>query len=319
MSGVTFTAALTSESRTKAGATEADVVGTALKGRRNGRDWLCRCPAHDDKTPSLSVGTGRDGRLLLTCFAGCAFGDVRAALVRDGILEGRDQSKRHGAVTKRSAPIELPPDPQAEADLHRRVDAAYNIFQGSGPIRGTLGEHYLVHHRKMTVTTDPAADFYLLERLRFHRACPFGRDKAPAIIAPVTGPKGYIRGVWRIRLDSFGQKVGRFGLGDCRGGAARLVDAYAEPLAVAEGVEDALAWMQLTGSPAWAALSTSGMAGLVLPTHFRDVTVIADGDAPGIKAAKALGRRLQAEGRNVQVKRPPAGLKDANACLEARP
>src|SRR5438445_3952979 len=33
--------------------------------------WIARCPAHDDSSPSLSIGTGDDGRALLTCHAGC--------------------------------------------------------------------------------------------------------------------------------------------------------------------------------------------------------------------------------------------------------
>ena len=33
--------------------------------------WQARCPAHDDRTASLSVGTGDDGRVLLKCHAGC--------------------------------------------------------------------------------------------------------------------------------------------------------------------------------------------------------------------------------------------------------
>lgn len=38
------------------------------------------CPAHDDHDPSLSISEGDDGRVLLKCFAGCAVGDVVAAL-----------------------------------------------------------------------------------------------------------------------------------------------------------------------------------------------------------------------------------------------
>ena len=33
--------------------------------------WTCRCPAHDDKGPSLSIRELDDGRVLLHCFAGC--------------------------------------------------------------------------------------------------------------------------------------------------------------------------------------------------------------------------------------------------------
>ena len=37
--------------------------------------WLARCPAHDDKNPSLSIGLVED-RILLNCFAGCPYFDV---------------------------------------------------------------------------------------------------------------------------------------------------------------------------------------------------------------------------------------------------
>ena len=38
--------------------------------------WSACCPAHDDPQPSLSIGEGRDGRVLLKCFAGCRTEDV---------------------------------------------------------------------------------------------------------------------------------------------------------------------------------------------------------------------------------------------------
>jgi hypothetical protein len=46
----------------------------------NGDGWKARCPAHDDKTPSLSITAGDDGRTLLKCFAGCTTDSVCAAL-----------------------------------------------------------------------------------------------------------------------------------------------------------------------------------------------------------------------------------------------
>ena len=42
---------------------------------------LCRCPAHDDRSPSLSVRPGRS-RLLLHCFAGCDAAGILRALRR---------------------------------------------------------------------------------------------------------------------------------------------------------------------------------------------------------------------------------------------
>ncbi len=45
-----------------------------------GTGWQCRCPAHDDRTPSLSVSAGDDGRALVHCHAGCAAESVVAAV-----------------------------------------------------------------------------------------------------------------------------------------------------------------------------------------------------------------------------------------------
>jgi hypothetical protein len=47
--------------------------------RRGSRGYRARCPAHDDKTPSLSIREGKRG-LLIHCFAGCSLDEVTAAL-----------------------------------------------------------------------------------------------------------------------------------------------------------------------------------------------------------------------------------------------
>lgn len=40
--------------------------------------WLACCPAHDDKSPSLSIREVSDGRLLIHCWANCSPADVMA-------------------------------------------------------------------------------------------------------------------------------------------------------------------------------------------------------------------------------------------------
>ncbi|OOV05655.1 hypothetical protein RF819_02060 [Rhodoferax fermentans] len=53
-----------------------------LEKVRRGRpgQWSARCPAHDDKGPSLSVRETPDGAVLLHCFGGCETADVVAAM-----------------------------------------------------------------------------------------------------------------------------------------------------------------------------------------------------------------------------------------------
>lgn len=57
-----------------------DSVLESLDGaKRAGKGFKARCPAHADKTPSLSILEGADGRVLLHCFAGCTVESVVAA------------------------------------------------------------------------------------------------------------------------------------------------------------------------------------------------------------------------------------------------
>lgn len=51
--------------------------GVRLRG--TGR-WSALCPAHDDKSPSLSIKEGADGRILLHDFGGCTPREIVAAL-----------------------------------------------------------------------------------------------------------------------------------------------------------------------------------------------------------------------------------------------
>ena len=49
--------------------------------KKTGADrYLARCPAHDDRSPSLSVAEGDDGRTLIHCFAGCEPLDILNAV-----------------------------------------------------------------------------------------------------------------------------------------------------------------------------------------------------------------------------------------------
>jgi len=42
--------------------------------------WCARCPAHDDKRPSLSIRETSDGTILLHDFAGCSAAEILAAI-----------------------------------------------------------------------------------------------------------------------------------------------------------------------------------------------------------------------------------------------
>ena len=47
------------------------------------KGYVALCPAHDDHNPSLAIGVGDDGRVLLKCRAGCDTQDILDALGLD--------------------------------------------------------------------------------------------------------------------------------------------------------------------------------------------------------------------------------------------
>lgn len=70
-------------------------IAERLHARRSGAGWAACCPAHDDRTPSLSV-TERDSRILLHCHAGCSVDSVLAAAglqMKDLFLDASDDER----------------------------------------------------------------------------------------------------------------------------------------------------------------------------------------------------------------------------------
>ena len=58
----------------------ADELADKLGGRRAGKGWTARCPAHDDNNPSLSIREGDNGGTVVKCFSGCATEAVMQAV-----------------------------------------------------------------------------------------------------------------------------------------------------------------------------------------------------------------------------------------------
>lgn len=67
----------------------ASILG---KRERSGKDWKCRCPAHEDKNPSLSLRDGDDGKLVAHCYAGCSWEQIAKELEKQGINYNRGRS-----------------------------------------------------------------------------------------------------------------------------------------------------------------------------------------------------------------------------------
>jgi predicted P-loop ATPase len=66
------------------------MVAAALGGaKRTGNGWDCQCPAHKDRTASLSLSLGNNGKLVWKCHAGCTQEAVRDQLEARGLLPAK--------------------------------------------------------------------------------------------------------------------------------------------------------------------------------------------------------------------------------------
>src|SRR5207244_2670964 len=111
----------------------------------------------------------------------------------------------------------------------------------------------------------------------------------------------------------------KMALGPVGGGAVRLAPITEDgKVAVAEGIETALSYTQLTGRPCWSGVAAVGIEHLILPDAVRFVCIAVDNDEPGKLAATKAARRWHHEGREVWFDAPPSEFNDFNDALQAR-
>lgn len=267
-----------------------------LGGVWRGTRGECRCPAHDDGTPSLSVRLG-DTAILFHCFAGCTPIEVMKALQRQ---------KLHDRTA-----VAMPAD-KPKRDMG---PLALRLWKASSPIAGTLAEDYLV-------ARGLSAPFS--KSLRFNPTTIFGsgaeKRTMPAMIAAVENDLGLVA-VQRTFLDPdivLRKPIPKpkVALGLLGTAAIRLAPATDE-LGLAEGIEDAQSAMEWFGTPTWALGGVERLAFVAIPEKVRRVIVYGDrGRAAERLLEKARGH-LTGNGREL-VSRVPEHYDDWNDAWRAR-
>lgn len=235
-------------------------------------------PGHSRRDRSLSLyDTGE--RIVFNSFAGDDAGAVQAYLAGAGLDVGASRAaspeeRREMAKARRAARLEYE---RRDAE-HRRIAMA--LYPADGELSGEALDY--LAGRGLSAP-DPHAE------LRFVANCPRSpynpadQRSGAAIVARVVDPYGEPLGVHVTFL----RPKFRMMLGPQSGGVVRLSQPT-KTLAVAEGIETALAYTQLTGVPCWAARSALGLEQFKPPTGVERLIIAADGDAAGMRGAEAL-------------------------------
>lgn len=261
-----------------------------LGGKWSGQAGMCRCPAHDDRAPSLSVRLG-DTSLLFHCFAGCESVDVLRAL-RQQVTAGTGIFSTDEPRTAGSADLR----PIAE-----------KLWADSRPLTGSLAARYLQSRGLVSYSA----------QLRFHRRVQLGAKAMatyhPALIAAVRDDVGLVA-VHRTFLDRATACKAKIDspkmlLGNPGRGAVRIGEAT-RALGLAEGIETALAAAAIHKIPVWAVLGNERFGMVSIPDRVEHLVILADNDAGGARAARLAQDGLAREGRVIDVRWPPAPHND---------
>jgi len=305
----------------------------ALGGKRAGRQWSCRCPAHNDGAPSLIVYDGRQA-VQVRCLSGCDSRDVIAALRARGLWNG--EPRRKLTKEERKALREQARE-RARREAAARAAAtaqALRIWDDARPAAGTGVEYsYLQWHRGFVgegagisegavegdganghSCTGPAWRQWwgrlLTDTIRFHPRCPREHDRQPAMLclmrSMATGaPQALHRTFMTPRWDKCGVPMM---LGPAAGAAIMLAGSVpCRQLWIAEGVESGLGvvWHGLDpvapGVALWALGSTSLFKSFQPVAGAEELVVCADDDPPGRYAAGFVVARWQYAGKRARA------------------
>lgn len=241
-----------------------------LGGTWHGDYASCKCPAHDDSKPSLSISQGHTS-IQVTCFKGCERTAIMSAI--RAIMGGR-----------------IPSQKPKEIYRGEKQDRHTPIWQDSRPIEGTLAERYLKEVRGID---------FIPREVRFHPRCPQGKSPdtkfLPALIIGIFRNRSLVA-VQRIFLDpATARYTAKMILGDLRGGVWPS-SFSTDHMAVAEGFETACAFQQITDLEAGTCFGTANFSIFQPPTTIKRITFLPDNDEGGMTAvSKAIPIRQEQE------------------------
>jgi putative DNA primase/helicase len=277
----------------------AEELAKALGAQRSGRQWKCKCVAHEDKNPSMIIFDGRES-VQVRCMAGCDPLDII------DVLRSRDLWDDAGFSGTGRDRKSISRETVSQQNEQRMRVLARCIFDDAVPIQGTLAQRYFDSRDLWSVAME-------IDDIRFHPRCPREQTEQPAVVIAMRSIRSHaITAIQRIFLTRQANKDGKgMMLGTASGAAMQLQPKIGRTLNIAEGLETALAVSAQDHGPVWALGSTSLIQTFPVLDDIDRLTIWADADDPGRKAAQICGSRWLAAGKIVKAWEPVTEGADA--------
>lgn len=280
---------------------DAAALAHALGAKQSGRQWKCRCVAHQDREPSMIIFDGRES-VQVRCLAGCGQGELIAELRRRGLWERQLHLNCNSIAIQNPRP--------GTVSHESNLDRARALFDASTLAIGTPAQAYLEDREIWSVART-------IEDIRFHPACPRGQELRPAIVVAMRSASWLrsIQAVQRIYLARLAPgrwiKDGKPMMLGPAGGSAMQLGPLGSVLHIAEGLESALSVGAMDHSPVWALGSCGAIERFAVKDGVDRLVIWADHDGPGLKAAETCALRWVDAGKMVDVFRSRVPGEDA--------
>lgn len=285
------------------------------RGRRHGPCPLCggkdraRCHNDFDETGGVfcnKCGGGADLFATLIWANGWDFLEAAQAVANYLGLAGDEMPPT--LLRQQALPA---PEPKDWSQERERLRA---IWDNATPDSGRIGEY--LRSRGISLQVPPSLQLHR-NLIYFHQG---PKVRYPAMLAQIV-LGGKCVGLHQTWLDPDGS--GKAPVSQPRkirkcsesisGGAIPLFPLEpGKPLALAEGIETALAVREITGFSAWACVNASMLAKVEVPPSVDTVYIAADKDRSGAgqRAAATLAERLHADGKRIKIAVPPIEIPD---------
>jgi hypothetical protein len=304
---------------------DLDAIAATLGGVVYGEGIICPGPGHTAKDRSLRVWFDDKGDPRTHSFTDDDFAECR-----DYVREKLGLPRYGSAATPNHRPVvKAKRERKLTAEQERHIRLARTLWGEAVDPRGTLAERYLRERRKLDLPADLCGTV-----LRFHPRCVMGGGRSvPTLIAlfrkiesnnpaaihriRLTAPRrGELRDepVWEKYPTA---KIERKMLAPAGGAAVKLRQPEHGKLVLAEGIETAMAAMELGLGPAWALGSVGGIAHFPVLPDVQHLILAEEAGKPSRDAVAKCSQRWRIAGRKVSIVTSDVGS-DLNDAIIAK-
>lgn len=296
--------------------------------------WQALCPAHDDRHPSLSVGEGEDGRVLLKCFAGCSAESIVAGMglsMRDLMQDGIPRPTLRQVTSKATHRVQADRRPST-APPFEPADAVriWALARSRARDDDAVEEHRPVYEYLAKRGLMPAWELAGFGILHDQEGLPaaiqsWARRKYQ-LVAPLYDSAGIVKNIQARGLPPCdpktlvpaGSRLVGTAFADSRGRSLLADEIDAEFVVFGEGLTDMLALAIASPFPVITSPGTSNAVAACGPwAAGRRILLALDNDVAGDRAVHPVSAELYRYGAESVLRvRWPSGAKDVCDVLE---